>query len=148
MQLSAPIDCDCDFYDDFYDDDENSTENNDIIITTKELKPLIQNVIKNYFFDKKLHNGDKIKDELLELPYYTNLLIKTSFSDAIQHAYELMADNGFMQSDSSGDNFSEDVKYMLDLMKKIQYWVPKEFVGGMILMHLELIEGIEICQVC
>jgi hypothetical protein len=147
MQLA--IETSCDFYDDYYEDDcEVRLENNDILIAAIELKPLVQTVIKNYFIDKKLHNRSKIEDHLLELPYYTNLLIKTGFSDAIQHAYELMADNGFMQGESSGDNLSEDVKYMLDLMKKIQKWVPKEFVGGMILMHLELIEGIEICQVC
>lgn len=143
------LETDCDFYDDFYDySDSIQINENDVLIATKELKPLIQTVIKNYFFDKKLRDGSEITNDLLELPYYTNLLLKTSFSDAIQHAYELIADTDFIQEVQNGDNLSADVRYMLDLMKKVQKWVPKEFVGGIILMHLELIEGIEIWQVC
>lgn len=130
-------------FEEIYEDD---IENENFEISIKELEPIIKKNIKNYFLGKNLHNGQKITEDLLELPYYSSLIMKTSASNGVLKAYELMQDNFFMQGDNN--SIGEDIKYMIYLIRNIQKCVPQELVGGMILMHLELIEGIEICQIC
>jgi len=102
----------------------------------KEIEPIIKLCIRNYFTDKRLHNGEKINRKLLELPYYTDLIIQTSVSDGVNKGYMLIEESDLIIDD--------EIKYMIKLISKISKYVPQEFVGGMILMHLELIEGMEI----
>jgi DNA-binding transcriptional regulator YhcF (GntR family) len=110
----------------------------------KEIEPIIKKCIKNYFADKKLNDGRKIPLSILELPHYTDLIVKTTVSDGVNKAYEIMEDNGFVLSKQSNLITDDEIKYMVKLIEKISKWVPQEFVGGMILMHIELVEGMEV----
>jgi DNA-binding transcriptional regulator YhcF (GntR family) len=110
----------------------------------KEIEPIIKKCIKNYFADKKLNNGRNIPLSILELPHYTDLIVKTTVSDGVNKAYEIMEDNGFVLSKQSNLITDDEIKYMVKLIEKISKWVPQEFVGGMILMHIELVEGMEV----
>ena len=72
------------------------------------------------------------------------MVIKTTVSDGVNKAYAIMEDNNFQFSKQSGLVVEDEIKYMVKLIEKISKWVPQEFVGGMILMHIELIEGMEV----
>jgi hypothetical protein len=153
MNSIALDDLDIDeYYDEDYSTDpdqqdntiQQNSESKRIASFLAEIEPIIKQCIKNYFFDKNLKDGRKISNEILELPYYLSLLVNTTVSDGVNKAYNIMEDNSFLVSESDQNNIAEDVRYMINLIKKVQRHIPQEFVGGMILMHLELIEGMEI----
>jgi len=148
--LEIAPDYELDFHDDYSFEEENSPiESNqnskNIISFYNELEPIIGQCIKNYFSDHVLHDGREIPNSLLELSYYSSLVFNTTVSDGVLKAYFLMEECNFLSSDEICQNsIGEEIRYMIDLLSDIQRRVPQEFVGGMILMHLELVEGIEI----
>jgi hypothetical protein len=141
--LLDDIDCE---YEEIEDNESQEQNNNEISLFINEVKPIILKCIKNYFLDKVMHDDQEIKDSLLELPYYTDLLFNTSMADGVLKGYKLIEDNNFIGLDCIEDqnSISEDIRYMINLIRNIQKYIPQEFVGGMILMHLELVEGMEI----
>lgn len=109
-----------------------------------EIKPIVKKAMSNYFHDKKLHNGNPIDSYIFELPHYTNLVINTNIIDGVRNAYKIIEDNQFIYLDEFSGPIEQDVIYMINLIRQIHKRVPQDFVGGIILMHLELIEGLEV----
>lgn len=135
--MLEPVDiCEDDFY------QEELLENN-ISNFFEEIRPIIIKTIKNYFSNKKLYNGKDIDLSWFDLPYYSELIISTTVSEGVLKAYKIIEENNFSEMDSDND-IASDIKYLIKTIKNIQKYVPQEFVGGMILLHLELIEGFEI----
>lgn len=132
--------------DDFVDDyEDNEIVESEIGVFINELKPVIIKCVKNYFSNKIASDGSFVDESLIEMPYYLDLLFRTTLSDGVIKAYKIMEDNGFSACDDDSDNIiADDIKYMINLISGIQKFVPQEFVGGVILMHLELIEGFEV----
>ena len=127
-----------DFEDDFeFIENENNT-------SIKEIRPIVIKSIKNYFFNKKLYNGNKIDYSWFDLPYYSELVLKTDVTNGVLKAYRIIEENNFLDTDSEGQDIGEDIRYMLNLISNIQRFVPQEFVGGMILLHLEIVEGLQV----
>jgi len=135
--MLEPVDiCEDDF------DQEELLENN-ISNFFEEIRPIIIKTIKNYFSNKKLYNGKDIDLSWFDLPYYSELIISTTVSEGVLKAYKIIEENNFSEMDCDND-IASDIKYLIKTIKNIQKYVPQEFVGGMILLHLELIEGFEI----
>ena len=119
--------------------EEESIESQNFSLFYEKINLLISENIKSYFADKKLKNGRDINKNIYKCEYYMSMLLRISMSDAILTAYRNM------QEYNIKDNDEDEIRYVLKVIKNIQKQVPQDFVGGMLLMHLELIEGIEIC---
>ena len=109
----------------------------------EEIRHIIIKTIKNYFSNKKLYNWKDIDLSWFDLPYYSELIISTTVSEGVLKAYKIIEENNFSEIDFDND-IASDIKYLIRTIKNIQKYVPQEFIGGMILLHLELIEGFEI----
>jgi hypothetical protein len=132
-----PVDmCEDDF-------DQEELLGNNVSNFFEEIRPIIIKTIKNYFSNKKLYNGKDIDLSWFDLPYYSELIISTTVSEGVLKAYKIIEENNFSEIDFDND-IASDIKYLIRTIKNIQKYVPQEFVGGMILLHLELIEGFEI----
>ncbi len=119
--------------------------NEDLIGKIEEMDSLSKQAISNYFLNEEMYTGELIEKSLMHLPYYVSLVRNTSVSEGVLTAYKMIEDFDFKDSISiNKSSMAEDVKFVLSLIKKIQIKVSQEFVGGILLMHLELIEGIEI----
>jgi len=126
------------------DIDVELKNNEDLIEQIEEIDGLSKQAISNYFLNEEMYTGDLIEKSLIHLPYYVLLVRNTSVSEGVMKAYKMIEDCGFKDSISiNKSSMPEDVKFVLNLIKKIQREVSQEFVGGILLMHLELIEGIE-----
>lgn len=102
-------------------------------------------VINNYFNGRKMYNGNEISSDLLNLPYYSKLVCESNICESVDKCYEIIRENNFKKSkESSIGMLAEDVKYIVSLIKSMKRTVPQEFIGGILLMHLEIIEGLEI----
>ena len=126
------------------DIDVELKNNENLIEQIEEIDGLSKQAISNYFLNEEMYTGDLIEKSLIHLPYYVLLVRNTSVSEGVVKAYKMIEDCGFKDSISiNKSSMPEDVKFVLNLIKKIQREVSQEFVGGILLMHLELIEGIE-----
>ena len=126
------------------DIDVELKNNEDLIEQIEEIDGLSKQAISNYFLNEEMYTGDLIEKSLIHLPYYVLLVRNTSVSEGVMKAYKMIEDCGFKDSISiNKSSMPEDVKFVLNLIKKIQREVSQEFVGGILLMHLDLIEGIE-----
>jgi hypothetical protein len=136
---SAVLDCDLDFEEEY--DSGIEDQNNSITNFLCDIKPIIIKIIGNYFSNKKICDS-----RVLDLPNYADIVLRTTVSDGVLKAYKVMEQNGFLSDGSRSNNrdISEDIRYMIDLIRSIQRTVPQEFVGGMILLHLELVEGLKV----
>jgi hypothetical protein len=124
------------------DFDDEVFQENSVVNFFDDIKPFVVASIKNYFKEKKLYNGKKIHSSLFDLPYYTDVVLKTNVSDGVIKAYKLIEENNFLNLNCESKDIPEDIRYIVNLIKEIQKFVPQEFVGGMLLLHLELIEGL------
>ena len=124
---------DCDYEDDLIDEEA------DMQNACKEAILLVSKNIKSYFIDKKFKNGKEIDDNIYNCNYYINLVLTMTMSEAVPIAYRNM------QEYNVKDNDEDEIRYILKIIKNIQKHVPQDFIAGILLMHLELIEGIEIC---
>lgn len=139
---SCLLESGCEVYDEAEESEVDAQSN--VISFYSEIEPIIKQCINNYFLNKFLHNGKKISKEILDLSYYSLLLFNTTVSDGVNKAYFLMEENNFLNENDEESSIGKEIRYMINLISNIHKKVPQEFVGGMILMHLELIEGIEI----
>lgn len=95
--------------------------------------------ISNYFSD--LHVPDHID---LCSARYVNMCVDTTICDAVDAAYGAMKANGRLQSSCGDGTMSEDIRFVIRLLKGIRAkCVPQEFSAGILLMHLEIVEDIK-----
>lgn len=104
----------------------------------------IKFILNNYFLGKEMYNGEIVDSRILNLEYYTNLIFNTNVCDGIDKSYEIMAENNFKVGEGTASGIPEDVRYVINALKGMKRIVPQEFLGGVLLMQLELIEGLEI----
>lgn len=121
-------------------DDEVIEETNfeEIGLTPQEKAIIAKINIDRYFKDKNI-----IREVDFGSPKYTNLVWNTNICDAVNLAYKAIEKSGRFSTKSSEHSISEDIRLVIKILGKMKKYVPQEFSAGMLLMHLELIEGIE-----
>jgi hypothetical protein len=74
---------------------------------------------------------------------YVDLCLDSDICSAVDKAYQSMKSCGRMQGACGDGTIGEDVRLILRLLKGIRAGcVPQEFSAGILLMHLEILEGI------
>lgn len=117
----------------------------DLILQLEKMDNFVKQSISNYFLNQEMYTGELIKKSLIHLPYYVSLVRDTSVSEGVLKAYKIIEDCGYCDSVSlNKTGIAEDIKFVLNIIKDIEKKVSQEFVGGILLMHLELFEGLEI----
>jgi len=126
--------CDMEVYE--YCESEQKTSEH--TIDRRDLERIIAIYIVNYFQDKNVYISKMI------LPKYIDLCIKTDICMGVNAAYKAMKKSGKFEVSSSEHSISEDIRYVIKTLGQIKKFVPQEFSAGILLMHLEFIEGIEL----
>lgn len=104
--------------------------------------------VAKYFQDKSMHCGGKIPKYLLRDAKRFDAVLKLDIIAGVELAYKFLADlitpederNVLLNGDST-----IDIKMVTSTLNQLsKSGVPQQFAGGMLLMHLEFIEGIKI----
>lgn len=73
---------------------------------------------------------------------YIDMCVDSDICSAVDMAYETMREKGILQSSCGDGTIGEDVRFVIRLLKDIRAkCIPQEFSAGIMLMHLELVEG-------
>lgn len=102
----------------------------------RSLERMLPTYIKNYFQDKMISSDVDITSQK-----YIDLCIDTNMCDASDMAYKAIAESGRFQ-DSQDHSIGEDIRFVIGILAKMKRHVPQEFSAGVLLMHLELVEGL------
>lgn len=99
-------------------------------------RAMAQFSIKNYFSHMGVFHEGLLSDR------YVDLCMETEICSGVDRAYETM--KNFFDGDQSFCPIEKDVRFVIRLLGKMSKIVPQEFSPGILLMHLEVIEGLKI----
>ena len=78
-------------------------------------------------------------------PKYADLCLKTDVFSGMQRAYAAMATSEkFRESPDSCHPIEKDVRFVIKTLSSMSKIVPQELSMGMLLAHLEIIEGLSV----
>lgn len=93
--------------------------------------------IRDYFRDKKISSDVDIIS-----PKYIDLCVNTSMCEGADRAYKILSESGKFSECSSDHSISEDIRFVIQILSQMKKHVPQELSAGVLLMHLELVEGL------
>lgn len=93
--------------------------------------------IANYFRGAPVPPDVNIADKR-----YIDMCVESDICSAVDMAYDTMRKNGILQASCGDGTIGEDVRFVIRLLKDIRTkCIPQEFSAGIMLMHLEILEG-------
>lgn len=94
--------------------------------------------IANYFRDVPVPEGFDVTEQK-----YVDMCVQSNICDAVDMAYESLRRKGILQAACGDGTIGEDVRFVVRLLKEIRLkCIPQEFSAGVMLMHLEIVEGL------
>lgn len=94
--------------------------------------------IVNYFRGLDVPEGVNLFEKR-----YVNLCVDSTICEAVDLAYKSMRSSGVHQGSCGDGTIGEDVRLVVRLLREIRLkCIPQEFSAGILLMHLEIMEGL------
>lgn len=103
----------------------------------RSLERMAPTYIRNYFRDKKIPSEVDIIS-----PKYVDLCVNTNMCEGADKAYRILSESGKFSDSSAEHSISEDIRFVISILSDMKKHVPQELSAGMLLMHLELVEGL------
>jgi hypothetical protein len=103
----------------------------------EEIRDMARLHIEKYFEDKSILEGLDIFS-----PKYIDFCVGMDICRAVDKAYDCMAKSGKFDTSSSEHMISQDIRHVIRTLGDIRRIVPQDFSAGMLLVHLELIDGV------
>jgi hypothetical protein len=113
----------------------------------RDASELAKRRIDEFFADKQMHCGGSIPKRLLHDPQRVKCVVNYSISKAVTRCYAALkhtiTDAERAAARKTGDS-TRDIKLVNEALKLMaRSCVPQEFAGGMLMMYLEFVEGVE-----
>ena len=125
----------------FEDYDVDFSADEDVGLDRDELRNIVSGYIKKYFSDKPSPCG---KDVLS--PEYVDMVMGTDICSGVDLAYEAMQACGKFDTSSSDHTIGEDIRFVIKTLFQIKRSAPQEYSGGILLMHLDILEGVRLSK--
>lgn len=106
-------------------------------LNRSEIEAIVSRFISEHFKDKNIpFNVDLTQSRYIEM------VLGFDICRGVDAAYEAMDRSGRFDTSSSDHLIGEEIRYVIKTLGQIRKRVPAEFAAGVLLMHLELVEGI------
>ena len=126
---------------DFYDSKQKVFLSNFADEFSTDVRKLAEMYVEHFFKDKMLHSGGRIPKKCLTAEERIDVVLNLDISSGVQKAYQHMC--AFDVVDHG--EIPTDIKLVLDVLRLLsKSGVPQQFAGGMMLLYLEFIEGVQI----
>jgi len=113
------------------------------------LRCLASDYLKMYFAQRSLYSGGPIPPRLFDDPTYISHVLNMTVGDSAKLAHEFMGEPSDEESKEvqKKGGICSHVELVLSILNTCgEMRIPKCFIGGIVLAHLELCEGIEIFE--
>jgi hypothetical protein len=112
----------------------------------KELKNLALDYMNLYFYDKDLYSGGSISTRLLKSPEYISAVLNTLMTEGTDEAWGVLGSptKEEIKKVEQGLGIFKNTEHIISILNQCaDVEVPKCFAPGILLMHLELCEGVK-----
>jgi hypothetical protein len=144
LKIDFSEDFDC--FDDEYRDFSQEQDKELLDFATNffgDLKCLINQYLQQFFKDKDFHCGGKISKAILNTDRNISIVANYDIINGVQKAYSSLEKHP-LSSESLGE-VTGDIRLVSSILQELaRSSVPQQFAGGMMLLYLELIMGIDI----
>lgn len=116
-------------------------------LSRDEITDFAKLAIQNYFANKPYYCGGPIPPHLLTARKRVDLVLDCTFDKAMTIAYEALeeglTDDDYEYIDAGG--VSPDIKNAISVLHGMaRAGVPQELSNGMLILHLELVQGVDV----
>lgn len=113
-----------------------------------DVRGLVRGYIDQFFKDKMFHCGGKIPHSLLYAERRISLVLNYDIVSGVERAYEALAGSVTQEEKElvklKGD-VTSDIKLVNETLNLLaRSCIPQQFAGGMMLLYLEFVEGVDI----
>ena len=111
----------------------------------KDAQSVAKGYIEVFFKDKEHYHGGKIKKEYLYSEKNLSRVLNTDVSSGILEAYSKIKNHPdiVIDEDENAGIITDDVRLSMSIFDQCsKRGIPKQFAGGILLMYLDLCEGI------
>lgn len=122
-------------------EDVDFLEEEEFCLDKTELQSIVSRYIERYFSDKQVPCGTDVLS-----PEYIDMVMNTDICAGVDRAYEAMQACGKFDTSSSEHTIGEDIRFVIKTLSQIKRVAPQEYSGGMLLMHLDLLEGVRLSR--
>jgi hypothetical protein len=112
-----------------------------------DTKMLARYHIDTYFKDKQYYCGGQIPKSLLQLERYITIVLNRDIHNSIDAIYSAIGEDSNLNEDELDrkGTVPNDVRRLITLLNMMAHaGIPREFHVGMVIMHLEICEGLTI----
>jgi len=103
-----------------------------------EVRDIARNYMVSFFKRKNFSEGGRIPAPVLLSGTNVSMVINYDITESVDQAYKSL--EGF----SNNENFN-DVEFVVSILNELSdSGIPQQFAGGMLLLYLKLVEGLEI----
>lgn len=85
-----------------------------------------------------------VPEHVYDHPKYLDMCVSTDICSGMDRAYQAMERSGKFAEDGSTHPIERDIRWVVNTLQVMSRIIPKEFSTGILLMHLEIIEGIPV----
>jgi len=111
----------------------------------KDSEALVKQYMEYFFADKNLHCGGSVPKSILLNHRRVSMVLDYDICKAADRVYKYTSSNKELDDDDEKESFSNDIDLFLKALKTLQNaLIPKQFLGGMICLYVEFIEGVYI----
>ena len=118
----------------------------DPVYFIKELKNLASDYMSFYFYNRELYSGGPISTQLLKSPEYISAVLNTLMIDGTDGAWGVLGSptKQEIKKVERGMGIFQNTEHIISILRQCaEAEVPKCFAPGILLMHLELCEGVK-----
>jgi hypothetical protein len=109
-----------------------------------DAQELARNYIEDFFSDKEMYCGGKVSIDVLHSPSYITMILNTDVCNGVSAAYAMLAACDEIDCDAELGMVATDVRLVVSVLQQCSdRGIPKQFASGMLLIYLELCEGLE-----
>lgn len=112
----------------------------------KDVENLVVEKIDLFFCHQEMHCGGPISKKILHSPPYITRVLNTDISNGVDAAYEALGFPDLAEDfDPKQKKRFDEAQAMVSrtLTNLAKSGVPKEYAGGVLLMYLELVKGVD-----
>lgn len=115
---------------------------NEELLEAASLRLIAQDCILSFFFNESFFYGGKIPESLLNTNENIDMLLEYDIIKSVNKAYKML--EGHELTGTSLGDVTGDVRLVSRILKKLALSkIPQKFSGGMLLLYLRFVEGID-----
>ena len=113
----------------------------------EDITSLVRDYIVQFFQDKEMYCGGPVPRHMMLSDAYISLVMNTRIDKGVGLVYDAMENSGQYLGEAAAGDIPDDIRKVLQVLHECeQKGIPKPFATGILVMYMELVEGLEVLE--